>query len=70
MMREQSMVAGTIVAPRRKEPSMLWILALALLVLWGLGLITSVAMGGLVHLFLVAAILIVLVRLALGRRAF
>jgi len=49
---------------------MLWILALALLVLWGLGLITSVAMGGLVHLFLVAAILIVLVRLALGRRAF
>jgi uncharacterized protein DUF5670 len=49
---------------------MLWILALVLLVLWAVGLTTPVAIGGLVHLFLVAAIAIVLVRVALGRRVF
>jgi hypothetical protein len=71
MMRERFIAAGRDdLARRRKEPFMLWMLALVLLVLWGLGLITPVAMGGLVHLFLVAAIVVVLVRVALGRRVF
>ena len=42
---------------------MLWTIALVLLVLWALGLVTSVTMGGFVHVLLVAAVVLVLVRL-------
>jgi hypothetical protein len=47
---------------------MLWTLALILLVLWALGLVSSVTMGGFIHLLLVAAIVLVLVRVIQGRR--
>ena len=47
---------------------MLWTIALVLLVLWGLGLVSSFTMGGFVHLLLVAAIVLVLVRVIQGRR--
>jgi Family of unknown function (DUF5670) len=47
---------------------MLWTIALVLLVLWGLGLVSSVTMGGFVHLLLVAAVVLVLVRVIQGRR--
>jgi hypothetical protein len=48
---------------------MLWTLAVVLLVLWGLGFLTSHAMGGFIHLLLVAAVVVVLVRIIQGRRA-
>lgn len=47
---------------------MLWTIALILLVLWALGLVSSVTMGGFIHLLLVAAVVLVLVRLVQGRR--
>jgi hypothetical protein len=47
---------------------MLWTIALVLLVLWGLGLVSSVTMGGFVHVLLVAAVVIVAIRLIQGRR--
>ena len=47
---------------------MLWTIALILLVLWGLGLVTSYTMGGVIHLLLVVAIVMVLVNLIQGRR--
>jgi len=47
---------------------MLWTLALILLVLWALGLVSSVTMGGFIHLLLVAAIVLVLIRVIQGRR--
>jgi hypothetical protein len=47
---------------------MLWTIALILLVLWALGLVSSFTMGGFIHILLVAAIVIVLVRLIQGRR--
>ena len=47
---------------------MLWTIALILLVLWAPGLVSSVTMGGFIHLLLVAAIVLVLVRLIQGRR--
>jgi hypothetical protein len=47
---------------------MLWTLALVLLVLWALGLVSSVTMGGFVHVLLVAAIVLVIVRVIQGRR--
>jgi len=48
---------------------MLWTLALILLILWGLGLITSYTAGGLIHILLVVALVVVVVRLVQGRRA-
>jgi hypothetical protein len=48
---------------------MLWTLALILLVLWALGLIKGVAIGGFIHILLVIAIVVVLIRIISGRRA-
>jgi hypothetical protein len=47
---------------------MLWTIAVALLLLWALGLVSSTTMGGFIHLLLIAAIVIVLVRVVQGRR--
>jgi hypothetical protein len=47
---------------------MLWTIVLILLVLWLLGLVSGTTMGGLVHLLLVIAIIVVLVRVIQGRR--
>lgn len=46
---------------------MLWTIAVVLLVLWALGLVTSTMMGGFVHILLVAAVVVVLVRIIQGR---
>jgi hypothetical protein len=48
---------------------MLWTLAVVMLVLWALGLVSSYTMGGLIHILLVAAIVMVLVNVISGRRA-
>lgn len=48
---------------------MLWTIVAVLLILWLLGLMTSYTMGGLVHILLVIAIIVVLMRLIQGRRA-
>jgi hypothetical protein len=47
---------------------MIWTIAVVLLVLWALGLVTSYTMGGLIHILLVAAVVLVLVRVIQGRR--
>lgn len=47
---------------------MLETIAIILLILWGLGLITSYSMGGLIHVLLVAAVVVLLVRVLQGRR--
>lgn len=47
---------------------MLWTIVVILLVLWALGLVTSYTMGGLIHVLLVIAIVVVLVRVIQGRR--
>jgi hypothetical protein len=47
---------------------MLWMIAVILLVLWGLGLATSVTMGGLIHVLAVLAVVTVLIRLIQRRR--
>jgi hypothetical protein len=47
---------------------MLWTIAVILLVLWALGLVTSFTMGGFIHVLLVIAIVVVLLRVIQGRR--
>lgn len=46
---------------------MLWTIAVVLLVVWALGLVSSNTMGGFIHLLLVAAVVLVLVRVIQGR---
>jgi hypothetical protein len=48
--------------------SMLWTIAVILIVLWLLGLVTGYTMGYFIHILLVIAIVIVLVRVIQGRR--
>jgi hypothetical protein len=47
---------------------MLWTIAVALLLLWALGVVSATTMGGFIHVLLVAAIVVVLVRVIQGRR--
>lgn len=47
---------------------MLETIAVILVVLWLLGLVSSYTMGGLIHLLLVIAIVVILVRVIQGRR--
>jgi len=46
---------------------MLYTIAVILLVLWLLGLVTSYTIGGFIHILIVVAIIMVLVRLISGR---
>lgn len=47
---------------------MLWTLFVVLVVLWLLGVATSYTAGGLIHLLLVIAVIVMLVRIIQGRR--
>lgn len=47
---------------------MLETIAIVLLLLWGLGLVSSYTMGGLIHVLLVIAIVVILLRVIQGRR--
>ena len=47
---------------------MLYTLAVVLLILWLLGMVSSYTMGGFIHVLLVIAIVVILVRIISGRR--
>jgi len=47
---------------------MLWTIAVVLLILWALGLVSGITMSGFIHVLLVIAIVVVLVRVISGRR--
>ena len=46
----------------------MWTIAIILILLWVLGFMSSYTMGGLLHLLLVIALVVVVIRLAQGRR--
>ena len=48
---------------------MLWTIALILIVLWLLGFVSSYTMGGLIHILLVIAVIVILVNVIGGRSA-
>jgi len=48
---------------------MIYTIAIVLVVLWALGLITSYSMGGLIHVLLVLAIIVVVVDFLRGRKS-
>ena len=47
---------------------MLWTIAVVLVILWLLGLVTGYTMGNFIHILLVVAIIVVLVRVIQGRK--
>jgi hypothetical protein len=47
---------------------MLYTIAVVLIILWLLGMVSSYTMGGLIHILLVIAIVMILVNLISGRR--
>ncbi|HMH78535.1 MAG TPA: lmo0937 family membrane protein [Candidatus Udaeobacter sp.] len=47
---------------------MLWTIFVVLLVLWALGMVSSYTLGGFIHLLLLIAIAVVLIRVIQGRR--
>jgi len=53
---------------RTKGGRMLWTITVILLVLWVLGLVSSYTMGGFIHILLVVAVVMVLVRVIQGRK--
>jgi len=51
-----------------RRENVLWTIFVILLVLWLLGLVTSYTLGGFIHILLVLAIVIFVIRLVQGRR--
>lgn len=49
---------------------MLWTIAIVLLILWLLGVVTAYTLGGFIHVLLVLAILVVLIRIIRGEKPF
>jgi len=47
---------------------MLWTIAVVLIILWLLGIVSSFTMGGLIHILLVIAVIVVVVRLISGKK--
>jgi hypothetical protein len=54
-------------ATKKASFTMLWTIAVILLVLWALGMVSSYTLGGFIHLLLVLAIIVVLIRVIQGR---
>jgi uncharacterized protein (DUF58 family) len=51
-----------------RRETMLWTICVILLVLWALGMATSYTAGGLIHLLLVVALIVLVFRVIQGRR--
>jgi len=51
-----------------EEDHMMWTIAVVLIILWLLGFVSSYTMGGFIHILLVIAIVVVLIRIIQGRK--
>jgi len=60
---------ATIPGPMfRKGAQMLWIIFVVLLILWLMGMISGFVISGFIHILLVIAVVVVLIRIIQGRR--
>jgi len=65
------MTAGamtSIVKAMTNRGAMLWTIFVILVILWALGLVSGYTIGGFIHILLVIAIVVVLIRIIQGRR--
>jgi hypothetical protein len=61
-------MAGSGNEQSERRIKMLWTISVILVIMWLLGLVTGYTMGNFIHILLVIAIVIVLVRVIQGRR--
>ena len=54
---------------RNKEDEMLWTIFMILLIMWLLGMVTSYTMNGFIHILLVVALVVLLIRVIGGSRS-
>ena len=47
---------------------MLWIIAAVLIILWILGMVTSYTLGGFIHILIVIAVVVILIKIITGRK--
>ena len=59
---------NTLKGSNPKGRAMLYTVVVILLILWALGLVTSYTMGGLIHILLVVAVIVLIVNLLSGRK--
>jgi hypothetical protein len=64
-----TVIAICTVTPDKGQDAMLETIAIVLVILWILGLVTSTTMGGLIHVLLVVAVVVVLLRVIQRQRA-
>ena len=67
-MRLENGVARCAAPSGREEESMLWTIFVILVIMWLLGMVSSYTLGGYIHLLLILAIAVVLIRIIQGRR--
>jgi hypothetical protein len=60
-------LSATEISTRRIK-TMLWTIAIVLLVLWALGMVTAYTVGGFIHILLVLAVVAILIQVIQGRR--
>ncbi len=65
---KQNTKPGKHFLTKRKGADMLWTIFVILLILWLLGMISGYVIGGFIHILLVIAIVVVLIRIIQGRR--
>ena len=53
--------------PIKRSKEMLFTIAIVLIILWLLGLVSAYTLGGFIHILLVVAVILLLVRLVNGR---
>lgn len=58
----------SLINKKERKLAMLFTIAVILVILWLLGLVTSYTMGGFIHILLVVAIIVILVRVINGRK--
>jgi hypothetical protein len=63
-------ITGRMNKQLKKEDHMLWTIAVVLIILWLLGLVSGYTLGNFIHILLVIAIIMVLVRIIRGRKIF
>ncbi len=60
-------VVRLLLSPYGEEETMLWTLAVVLVILWALGLVSSYTLGGFIHILLLLAVIAVVISLIRGR---
>jgi hypothetical protein len=55
------------VAVKQRSVTMLWTIFVILLILWLLGMVSGTTLGGFIHLLLILAVVVVLIRIIQGR---